>query len=93
MIENDKTHKETAYKLENIIEKVEEGGYGEEIEETGRDQEDEAEIYDNEAEAEAEAEEQDDDEDEIYDPNEPEEYDEKEYIREAAEIGPSVRLF
>ena len=33
VIVNDRTHKETTYKLENIIEKVREGGYGEEIEE------------------------------------------------------------
>lgn len=78
MIANDKTQKETAYKLENIIEKVEEGGYGEEIEET--------ELV-GEAEGERELEEGD----EIY-KDEPEEGDEKEYVREAADIGAFVRI-
>ena len=44
LIENDRTHKETAYYLENIVEKVREGGYGEEIEETTQ-KEDVGEIY------------------------------------------------
>lgn len=88
MISNDKTHKETAYKVENIIEKVEEGGYGEKIEETGGDiGRDEGELEEG---------------DEIYregEEEEPEEeyeeqveYDEKEYIREAADLGPHVRI-
>ena len=94
MIVNDKTRKETVYKLENIIEKVEEGGYGEEVEEIGgfdipsdmveADFEGD-EIYDQTEAEEAEEE---------YAPEvEPDEEDEKEYIREASEIGPSIRLF
>ena len=70
MISNDKTHKETAYKLENIIEKVKEGGYGEEIEETGGEQEGEKEEGDEVYNPDEEAEEE----------HEEEEGDEKEYI-------------
>ena len=77
MIANDKTHKETVYKLENIIEKVAEGGYGEEIEETGEGEErEEGEVGEEGEEGEGELEEGD----EIYDPTREE--DEKEYMRE-----------
>ncbi len=91
MISNDKTHKETAYKLENIIEKVEEGGYGEEIEETGGggvaadvgELKEDDEVYQPGKEEEEPAEEY-----EEY----AEEDDEKEYVNEASEIGASVRI-
>lgn len=66
MIVNDKTQKETAYKLENIIEKVQEGGTGEEIEEES-----------GEFEAE-EPEGDDEEEEELYEP--PAAEDEKEYV-------------
>lgn len=91
MIANDKTHKETAYKLENIIEKVEEGGYGEEIEETGGELEEDDEVYKPEAEAEEDEPEEEYEEVEGED-YEAEEVDEKEYVREASEIGSNVRI-
>lgn len=124
MIANDKTHKETAYKLENIIEKVEEGGYGEEIEETGEaggfeaeegedvgaditgtgELEEGDEIYDPAGEnigpePEEEYEEPEPEEYVGYEGNpvadieiEPEEEDEKEFIREASDFGSYVRI-
>ena len=58
--------------MENIIETVQEGGYGEEIEETEAEMEN---TYEESEETKAEEEDHE------------EEYDEKEYIREATDIG------
>ena len=83
--------------MENIIEKVEEGGYGEEIEEIGGfnipSDMVEADLEGDESYDPTEAEEAEETEEEYAPEVEPDEEDEKEYIREASEIGPSIRLF
>lgn len=73
---------------------MEEGGYGEEIEETGGGELEEGdEIYDpNKEEYEEEEEELEYVENVDADAQEEEGYDEKEFIREAADIGSSVRI-
>lgn len=87
--------------MENIIDKVKEGGSGEEIEETGEfeppdvevELEEGDEIYDPSKEEEDE-ENGGDDEEEEYEEFAPEieKYDEKEIMREASEIDSSVRI-